>query len=432
MTISTSKKIALWLILFLILEGMLVKSAFFIGNDPTLFHYIASAIIGFLIFLICIINNLIKYTIKWQFILFAMCIIWSFFSSYQTGYVPNLIAVFTFSCMFLFFFVSIPIIIYTCERDLIKSIYFPFFIMAFISIFLYITEISSTIDPMSGRFLGSYISVANASVGFSFFTAFSAALIFNNNHNTKKVFYIMMTFLGLYLCFLTKTRSIILEIIVTIAIIYYGNRISNPLKARAWFAPSIVAIGVLGSILVVAVGNLDWSDTAIEYRVSEGSLQDSRTGNWAFGIERTLNAPLFGEGMLTKQTQGGTRSLDLAGGDNYDSSYDPHSLILSFSVQAGIPFAIGMIFLIFGTLIQHIKTFGIKKSLASAEFVICSVHTFVMIPTGGDLTSFGNYGDRIYWILLGMIALRANLQRSEKSSYRHSFVGRSRPRVIVA
>jgi hypothetical protein len=419
MTINTSQKIALWLILALIAEGMIVKSAIFLDNDPTLPHYIISAALGSLIFIICIINKYAKYMINWQSIVFLSCLIWSFLSSFQTGYTPNLIAVATFGCMFLFFFISIPVMIQSVEKNVIRVIYPPFFLMALISIFLYMTELWSTIDPSSNRFLGSYISVANASIGFSFFTAFSFAMIFSYQDHRKKIFFGLMTILGIYLCFLTKTRSIALETIFFIAVIYYGNRISNPLKKGAWLAPVIATLGILSAFMIVIAGNFDWSATAADYRVAEGSLQDSRTGNWAFGIERTLNAPLFGEGMLTKQTQGGTRSLDLAGGDNYDSSYDPHSLVLSFSVQAGIPFAIGMIILIFGTIIQYAAIFGIKKSLSNATFVICSIHTLVMIPTGGDLTSFGNYSDRIYWILLGVIALKSNLQLLNSNNSRY-------------
>jgi hypothetical protein len=429
MTVNTSQKIALWLIFALICEGMIAKSAIFLDNDPTLFHYIASAILGSIIFLLCIINKYIKYMINWQNILFLFCLIWSFLSSIQVGYTPNFIAVATFGCIFLFFFVSIPIISLSVRQDIIRVMYTPFLLMALISIFLYVTELWPTIDPLSNRFLGSYISVANASIGFAFFTAFSTALIFTSKNHQEKIFFITMMILGFYLCFLTKTRSVALETIVFVSAIYYGNRISNPLKRGAWLAPVLIAIGVISTFLIIIVGNFDWSQTAIDYRVAEGSLQDSRTGNWEFGIERTLNAPLFGEGMLTKQTQGGTRSLDLAGGDNYDSSYDPHSLILSFSVQAGIPFAVGMLTLIFGTIIQHINIFGIKKSLNSPVFTICFIHTIIMIPTGGDLTSFGNYSDRIYWILLGTLALNSKLEKLKLSNniqyYKNKYYNRN-------
>jgi hypothetical protein len=421
MTINTSRKVALWLIFALISEGMIVKSAIFLENDPTLSHYVLSAGLGAVIFLTCIINKYIKYMINWQSILFLSCLIWSFLSSVKTGYTPNMIAVATFGCMFFFFFVSIPIIVRSVGKDIIRVLYVPFLIMALLSIFLYITDVWPTIDPLSNRFLGSYISVANASIGFSFFTAFSVALLFSSNNHQRKIFFGIMIVLGLYLCFLTKTRSIALETITFVFAIYYGNRISSPRRQGAWFVPTLAIIGFMSAIFVIIVGNFDWSETAVDFRVAEGSLQDSRTGNWAFGIERTLNAPLFGEGMLTKQTQGGTRALDLAGGDNYDSSYDPHSLILSFSVQAGIPFAVGMLVLIFGTIIQYFMIFGLKKSLNNPVFVICLVHTLVMIPTGGDLTSFGNYSDRIYWILLGIIALNSNLEimrNSNISNYR--------------
>lgn len=432
MTINTSQKIALWLIFILISEGMIVKSAIFLDNDPTLAHYVISAAIGSGLLLICIINNYFKYIINWQSAIFSFCSVWALISSIRTGYAPNIIAVFTFAAMFLFFFASIPIMIYSTGRSVIKVLYLPFFLMAIMSLILYFTEIWPAFDSASGRFLGSYISVANAGVGFSFFTVFSAVLALINKEQYKRIFYILMVSIGLYLCFLTKTRSVALETIAFVTIIYYGNRISSLKETRSFIVPALVIVGISAVFSVVVVGSIDWSGTATDYRISEGRFQDSRTGNWAFGVERTLNAPLFGEGMLTKQTQGGTRSLDLATGDNYDSTYDPHSLILSLSVQAGLPFAIGMMILILGTIIQYLTVFGLKKALCSPEFVICSVHTLVMIPSGGDLTSFGNFSDRIYWILLGVIALRSNLAKTNKKAYRHSAIRRpiSRPLVI--
>lgn len=431
-TINISQKIAIWMIIILISEGMIVKSAIFLGNDPTVAHYAISAALGTVIFLICIINKYLRYIINWQSIIFLFCVLWSLFSSVRTEYSPNLIATITFGAMFLFFFSSIPVLINSVRQSSVRILYFPFLAMAVISLILYLTEISSVFDPDSGRFLGSYISVANAGIGFSFFTIFSAYFALTLQERGKKIFYAFMVLIGLYLCFLTKTRSVALETIAFIALLYYGYRISNLKERRSFLVPALVIFGVSALISVVVVGGVDWSDTASDYRISEGRFQDSRTGNWAFGVERALNAPLFGEGMLTKQTQGGTRSLDLATGDNYDSTYDPHSLVLSLSVQAGLPFAIGIMILILGTLLQYLMIFGIKKALCSPEFVICAVHTLVMIPSGGDLTSFGNFSDRIYWILLGAVALQSNLEKRKRTAYRPPIAQRavSRPLVI--
>jgi O-antigen ligase len=234
----------------------------------------------------------------------------------------------------------------------------------------------------------------------------------------------MLLIAALYLLFLTKTRTALAETFAIIAILVYGFRLTTHANARGWLGPSLATLALISSALVFGSGSFDFQSTATDFRLAEGSLEDSRAGNWEFGVERILNAPLFGEGLLTKQTQGGSRSLDIATGDNYDPTYDPHSLILSFGVQAGIPFAIGMLALIFGTLVQYLMAFGLRRALSSPEFVICLVHTLVMIPGGGDLTSFGNVMDRIYWIFLGFLAVSSRDKSKMPGNLSHNNLAR--------
>lgn len=182
----------------------------------------------------------------------------------------------------------------------------------------------------------------------------------------------------------------------------------------------MVSMGVAGLLLMfvalsglaASTGVVPLDDELESFRLGDSQLTDSRTGNWEFGIERIIRAPLFGEGLLTKQTQGGTRGVDFAGETSYDPLYDPHSLILSFGVQAGIPFMIAMTALIVLILARFVSTFGVQRSLESPEFVIASVHFAVMIFAGGDLTTLGNIIDKIFWILLGTVALKTELARA--------------------
>jgi O-antigen ligase len=405
MLAKTHVNFSILLIIALIIEGMVAKSSIFVSNDPTTLHYATSAFIGILIVLFTFHYKLFTFFLSYQSFIFVICFIWAFVSTWEIGFSPNYIALFTFALMYVIFFYAIPAILFHFNFSTINALYVPFIFMILISVTLAAIEAPGAVDPDSGRFWGAFISVANAGLAFTFFAVFSAFKLIEAQSMPWKWWHGILLVLTLYLLFLTKTRSALAETFAIIAILVYGFRLKAHPSARGWLGPTLAALSLISSALVLGSGSFDFQNTATDFRLAEGSLEDSRARNWEFGIERIVNAPLFGEGLLTKQTQGGSRSLDIATGDNYDPTYDPHSLILSFGVQAGIPFALGMMALILGTLVQYLMAFGLRRALSSPEFVICLVHTFVMIPGGGDLTSFGNVMDRIYWIFLGFLAV---------------------------
>jgi O-antigen ligase len=142
----------------------------------------------------------------------------------------------------------------------------------------------------------------------------------------------------------------------------------------------------------------------------EQGITGSRNENWTFGVERIIKQPWFGEGMLTKQTQGGQSTVNMQQtSTNYNPIYDPHSLLLSLGVQGGLPFLFAVMLLILLPLFNYTRQVGMGRVLGAPEFVFCFVQLLSMIPAGGDLTSFGNVTDRIFWILLGSLSLKVAL-----------------------
>ncbi len=104
----------------------------------------------------------------------------------------------------------------------------------------------------------------------------------------------------------------------------------------------LLLVAAAATAAVVSTGVMAIDEQLAEFRLADSALSDSRGSNWSFGIERIVAKPLFGEGLLAKQTQGGTSTIDPSNPTSYDPRYDPHSLILSFGVEGGIPFMLLM------------------------------------------------------------------------------------------
>jgi O-Antigen ligase len=306
-----------------------------------------------------------------------------------------------------------------------------------VSVFIYFVFPQLAYDPDSGRFSGALISVAVACNVFSLFAVLAFYAYQVGQTSKARIWHGSMVLLGFTLLYLSKTRSSLLEALFAIFLLWVGGRVAAKAAQRNVLRNVMIPVLVLlaGATFIVAfsLGGIDKTAQLNDFRLSETSLLDARGGNWEFGIERVLAAPVFGEGLLTKQTQGGTASLNLEEGKNYNPIYDPHNLILSFAVQGGIPFAFAMIALIVGSLGYFLRAFGWRQALRSPEFVICAVRTLIMVPAGGDLTSFGNSIDRIYWMLLGVVVIKAFAKNSAyKSQIKVFSHARTKPRNLFA
>lgn len=407
-------KIISCLIFITIFEGFFAKSFIFTGNDQTIIHYGSSAVLVLICFLLSLQKGLSNY-LNFFLLIFIFIFLFLGVSTFEKNQSAEYIAYFTFILLIIGFFYSIPILCKNHDINIFEVIYFNIAIFSILSVVMIFFGNEFAYDKESGRFSGALISTAVACNVFSLFTIWSFYKTQAVSKQEKKLIYYFFFVLGFLLLYLTKSRSSIVEAVIGILLLWFAFKlqaasiyVSKPAK---WLVPALVAISILGIGFAAISGLFDTSKELQDFRLSDNSIVASRDSNWQFGLERVATKPLFGEGLLTKQTQGGYLSLDVDAGGSYDPRYDPHNLVLSLAVQAGIPFAAAMLFIIFSGLTFFVRTFGISTSLRSPEFVFCSLKTLVMIPAGGDLTSFGNVIDRIYWIILGYLVVTAILGR---------------------
>jgi O-Antigen ligase len=396
----------LFLSTIFLIEGFVIKSALFLGNDPVFLHYVISGSIA-----LAIIVPYLRYLrrdiiISIQSFLIVFVVIWCLISSWISGDIDNIFYVASFFIFLMSCFIVIPAVYGFSERGFKWPVFVVAGIFSLISIIIYFFSPGLAIDSESGRFQGAYISVANAS-GITPVLAAIATSMMHFRKGWKKIFCISIIVLSLFIIYMTKTRSAIVETILIMFIVGIGVRINSSEYNRGWLVPLLSFFVVVGGANTLIFGDLDLSQTASDFRLGDASLEDSRTVHWELGIDAIKENPFFGEGMLAKQTRGGTQAINLDESNNYDSRYDPHSLILSFGVQAGVPFAIGMIFLIMSCLLVFVRRFSIKQSLLCPEFCYLIIHLPMLLLSGGDLTSFGNLGDRIGWVFLGTLLISA-------------------------
>jgi O-antigen ligase len=393
-----------------IVEGFAVKSFIFAGNDPVLVHYLASSAICALavIYLFMIVG--LKNVSFPELLLIVTAFGWSMLSSLVGTLSENVFASATFALSLFTCYVAMPRLFPGSATTLENTIRVMLVIFTIGSALLWGLFPSLAYDSASGRFSGAAISVAVACNMFFFATAVFAFAAREVESRKLFLFYLALTLLAAGMLYLTYTRSLMLQAIVCVLIVVFTGKdgrikISSVLIA-VWF---LVAVVIAGLVYQIFIG-VDVDQILLNLRLADGaSVTSSRTLNWDFGIQRIWEAPWFGEGMLTKQTAGGTGGIDIESGGSYAVLYDPHSLILSFGVQAGIPFAVAMMSFLVLVFARHVLKMGVAASLASAPFVIGLVNLMNMVFAGGDLTSMGSSVDRLYLMFVGIVGYEAML-----------------------
>jgi O-antigen ligase len=392
--------------------GLVVKSFLFVDGEPVLIHY---ALNGFIVGLAGIAyfsaggRNLLASPIA---LALGFALFWSLVSALFSPISLNIVAVAAFAVVSVCSLIFFPAL---CLRVGVE----PWRLLTYIlgatvplTALLWLVDPALVTDPESGRFSGALVSVAVACNIYFFVCVFAFRGALLASSRGISMVYGLTSMVSLVFLYLTKTRSSLAECLACLMLMMIFSPMRRGAKMVSMGVAGLLLMFVALSGLAASTGIVPLDDELESFRLGDEQLTDARSSNWEFGIERIIQAPLFGEGLLTKQTQGGTRGVDFAGETSYDPRYDPHSLILSFGVQGGIPFMIAMTALIVLILSRFVAMFGIQRSLESPEFVIASVHFAVMIFAGGDLTTLGNVIDKIFWILLGTVALKTELARA--------------------
>jgi O-antigen ligase len=134
-----------------------------------------------------------------------------------------------------------------------------------------------------------------------------------------------------------------------------------------------------------------------------GDLLSSRDHVWDEGLSRMRETFLWGSGLLTKQTKGGSADLDFTS-SNYDPTFDAHALAITLIEQGGILFLVLVMALLILPLWKFLRVYGVCASLQHPEFLIMILIIPSMMFAGGDMISLGSLVNRLQWLFLGILS----------------------------
>lgn len=390
--------------------GLSFKTVIFVDREPVLINYTTHA---FLISIMAIIAfQYSRFLIDLSFSLFILIAATMFatISAVNSGLSLNIVAVGTFTVVWFGSFFIMPLMCFWVGVEPWRVICYVTCAIVPLSVILMVISPELTIDPLSGRFRGAMVSVAYGGLVFSLACLLSARAAMVASALGYKLAFGALSVTALYLLYLTLTRSSLAETVACVGLLAVFGPLNRQSKMVIFALMAILAVGLVLSGVAVSSGIVSIDDQLESFRLADRQLVNARDLNWEFGLERIAASRWFGEGLLTKQTQGGTSTLDFSAATNYDQSYDPHSLAISLGVQGGIPFMIAILFVNIWVIMSFIRVFGLKNAFQSPEFVFVSIHFAAMNVAGGDLTTMGNIVERIYWVLLGTLALKAAIK----------------------
>jgi O-antigen ligase len=179
-------------------------------------------------------------------------------------------------------------------------------------------------------------------------------------------------------------------------------------RIRGFKVASILLIFAV--FLIVVVMTID-SSTLDGLRLG-GDLLSSRDLVWDEGLSRIRETFLWGTGLLTKQTKGGSAELDFSS-SNYDPTFDAHALGITLIEQGGVLFLILVMALLILPLWKFLRVYGIRASLQNPEFLIMILVIPSMMFAGGDMISLGSLVNRLQWLFLGILSIDVSNQALE-------------------
>lgn len=396
-----------------ILVGLLIKSVLFVEGEPVIINYVASTVtLGCLtLYALMYGSQLLNPT---TLAIATVAVLWAAFSAVESGIALNLLAAITFGVLMFGFLIGPPVLLYRAKVEGWRAVNLALTLGTVLSLALIVLGIGEPIDPDNGRLRGVWVSVAVACslFGFNCFLSVREALIAKSR--AMSVAWTGVAALAFYLLYLTRTRSSLAELVISLILLALFAPMRRGLRIVSLTLLSIALVFSVISLGAISTGSVSVDEQLSEFRLADRDLTDARDGNWQFGIERISAKPLFGEGLLAKQTQGGKGGVDFDSRSNYDPRYDPHSLLISLGVQGGVPFVILMTALLVMILWRFVATFGVGRALQSPEFVIVSLRLGISVFSGGDMTALGNVVDKIVWLFIGLIALKTELMRRQQ------------------
>jgi hypothetical protein len=391
------------LVILLMLESFVVKSVIFDKNDPIVLHYLLS---GLLIGAICGLAGLRRST--WQRLrrlpgtnTLLMTAVWLAVITTSRPSALEWEAVLGFALLVCGFYLSITNSLSAFGPSPRKIILYFLAIWVVFSLIALVISPAMSYELPSLRFRGALISVANACNIF-FFSTIYFAWSFKYQVFFKRILSGGLGVLSFIFLLMTLTRSSILLASLGLLILVSTDCLG---RLRTFKVASIVV--VFAFFLVVVVMTID-SSTLDRLRLG-GDLLSSRDLVWDEGLSRIRETFVWGSGLLTKQTKGGSAELNFSS-SNYDPTFDAHALAITLIEQGGIVFLILMMTLLILPLWKFSRVRGIRASLQHPEFLIMILLIPGMMFTGGDMISLGSLVNRLQWLFLGILAFDVSIK----------------------
>lgn len=251
-----------------------------------------------------------------------------------------------------------------------------------------------------GRFYGMFYTVAQA----AWTASFCAIVCFHrlgNSMGWRRAFWAGCLMVGTTVTIMTRTRGDIFALVVALASMA-GARVARR-SARPILLYCVSAFGVL-AVLACLQCNKPQKDAILHYlRLSEdqGERLDTRSKNWAEGIESIAAHPVWGSGWLSRWGE----STSTERGE-YTFDDDPHNFLITVGKSLGVAGALAGGLLV-GTLFYIvIRSSSVPAGLCARDRAFLRAICLWMLISAGFsniLISFGATTDRYCWVILSIL-----------------------------
>lgn len=265
--------------------------------------------------------------------------------------------------IFLFFyFVISPLPFYNASRyHVLNAFFIGAYMFLLLNIFLHQTGLGSL--SWKGRFLGLTAHPNFIGMCGSVTTALSFGLFYREKSWLPKAIYLSGVVLGLWICFLSVSRTSMLGAFVSIVIILFFSIKNNAIK------PLLFLLVLLASVLALSYIDIQSLDYA--------NRGNTREETWASMYEAASKLPFFGKGR-----SGATTNAYL------------------FAIVAGGVFGA---FFFFRTIIAAIAVFFTEKITEhSGKIVLCGIIGLLLVTSmfEGYLLDAAGVPIFAYWMVL--------------------------------
>lgn len=262
-----------------------------------------------------------------------------------------------------------------------------------------------------GRFIGLYKHIPHLVTASSICFMFQYSLFlkkFNYIKTRQKVFsgFLITIFLSASILTFTKATFLSLILFSFLAPLFLGpnNHQFNLFKITILLC-SISIIIFLGSSITSKIIEYSSGKSTIGFRTAQNGIE-SRTEEIYRGLDILKKSPILGLGIMYKYANSKNNNIEV---DGYNSFKDPHNFFISAGVIGGIPL---MVFSFIAFLAMFIAS---SKALLSSQFekrlfgliILCHLPVFFIYHLH---FSMGGVADRVYYLLLGYLAKKENLE----------------------